>query len=264
MTTIWQRLLCKSDDLVPELKRVFEADGYKAYDPFPGGLGSPVGKLTRLRTFISPPVDNWHIVGTSDEIPASLLVELNLELLDIRLLEDDDYQIAVYHPDNAPDARLGALEPYLKDGVSLQDLAQIATLEMKADNADSLPSEISDLAAAQGVSAKHVDKMMGKMSKRIFRKMSADDTQKEQAMAMLQPTGINWNSAGAQKLQAIMDKLAIPEDWHLPEWKSLVAAYQIARQQQRGADLLAGDADTLAKVPNAIEYTPIYYAKKLS
>jgi hypothetical protein len=71
------------------------------------------------------------------------------------------------------------------------------------------------------------------------------------------------HSPAGLKLRSIISRLTVPEDWYLPDWKTLVAAYPIARQLQKGnALLLPGDEAALEQVPNALDFTPLYYAKR--
>ena len=280
-TPIWQHLLfpnIASEDVLVAIRNALENNGYSSYDPFPGGIGSPIGKQTRIRAFAAPPSEGWQSIffAPNDGVAASILTDfamsINSPFLDLRLYSLEDYQITVYDVDTAT-TNLSSLLPFLKLGLNMSDL-ESAQYEPSPSASEStsppnLPPELQQFADKKGVQSKHVDKLMGRMTKRIFKKMeqrsgdSSDSTQ-EQAKAMLSGQVQDaLNSSAGQKLRSIISCLTVPDDWDLPDWKTLVAAYPIARQLQKGdALLLPGDEAALKEVPNALEFTPLYYAKR--
>ena len=281
-TTIWQHLLFADislDKVTAAIRNTLENNGYKAYDPFPGGSGSPIGKLTRLRTFAAPSDQLWQslLIAPNDSFETSILTDLaksiGMPFLDLRIQSLEAYQITLY--DTASTSTdLTALVPFLKSGLTIADLEAvdnevISISDSSPSNAANLPSELQQFADDQGVEGKHINKLMGRMTKRIFKKMeqqsgdASDDTQ-EQAKAMLAGQSQDvLSSLAGQKLRNVLACLTVPDDWYLPDWKSLVAAYPIARQLQKGDGLLLpGDESTLNQVPDALDYTPLYYAKK--
>ncbi len=281
-TTIWQHLLFANvslNETIAAIRNALENDGYKSYDPFPGGSGSPIGKLTRLRTFAAPSDQSWQsvFVAPNDSFDPSVLTDLiksvETAFLDLRIQSPEDFQITVYNTASTS-TDLTALVPFLKSGLTVADLESahnevISISDSSPSNAANLPSELQQFADDQGVEGKHINKLMGRMTKRIFKKMEqqsgdASDYTQEQANAMLagQVQDI-LNSPAGQKLRNVLACLTVPDGWYLPDWKSLVAAYPIARQLQRGDELLLpGDEATLNQVPDALDYTPLYYAKK--
>lgn len=281
-TTIWQHLLftdISHDKIISAIRNALENNGYKSYDPFPGGSGSPIGKLTRLRTFVAPSDQSWQslFIAPTDSFETSILSDLaksiGMPFLDLRIQSLEAYQITLY--DTASSSTdLAALVPFLKSGLTIADLESsdneaISISDSSPSNAANLPSELQQFADDQGVEGKHINKLMGRMTKRIFKKMeqqsgdASDDTQ-EQAKAMLAGQSQDvLSSLAGQKLRNVLACLTVPDDWYLPDWKSLVAAYPIARQLQKGDGLLLpGDESTLNQVPDALDYTPLYYAKK--
>lgn len=265
---IW--LIHQPHALTDTIREVLEADGYQSYDPFPGGTGSPVGKLTRLRLFVAPATEEWGRVLVGDPVPEPLMETLGetLTFIDVQLLPSEDYRLTVYRPGVSPSDDLAALVPFLRADSSAADLQKVAiqALPEMPEGAD-LPPELQQFARQQGVQAKHVDNLMGRMTRRIFRRMEqegeAEET-KNQAIDALKGQAVDWSSPAGQRVRMIMACLTVPEGWYQPTWKALSAAYPLARQQQRGADLLLpGDKDTLNAVPDALDYIPLYYAKKL-
>ena len=280
-TPIWQHLLfphSSPEDVLVALRNALENNSYSSYDPFPGGSGSPIGKLTRIRAFAAPPSQTWQsiFIAPADHIDSTILTDLSTSIdtpfLDLHLSSLEDYHITVYGTDTRT-TDLTALLPFLKSGMSMSDL-ESAQHEAppdvsKSSSSPNLPPELQKFADEKGVQSKHVDKLMGRMTKRIFKKMeqqsgdSSDSTQ-EQAKAMLSGQAQDaLHSPAGLKLRSIISRLTVPEDWYLPDWKTLVAAYPIARQLQKGnALLLPGDEAALEQVPNALDFVPLYYAKR--
>lgn len=279
ISPLWQMILLpdiheKHLQVVHTLQQMLEADGYSAYDPFPGGIGSPISKeIIRLRLFVAPPQAGWQRVFIGDALPAAYLNQLAAALqnpvLNTALLSDSEYQITVAQPDSAPQTSLAALQPFLQPGKSLADLQRADQETSTQANASSgnLPSELQQLAEERGVSARQVDKMVGRLTKQIFGKMEQDESGKDQAMAGLsgvrQPA--DWSQMAAQRLLAVMACLQAPPDWYMPDYGTLVSAYQAARQIKRGNTInLPTDRSALDKVPQALAYTPLYYYKRMT
>ncbi len=264
---MWQHLLSTDTTFVGKLRAALEADGFSAYDPFPGGMGSPVGKLVRVRLFVTPLQTEWQkiMVAPRDTLPEKMLASLDAAVLDIQLLSLDDYQITAY-PSGA--TTQASLEGFLRDDATLEDIQKAAQMVVgtSAEAKPDLPPELQQFAQEQGVEAKHVNKLMKRVSRQVFRKMGSggDDEQTAKATLAAAPQGVDWSSPSAQRLLAVMRLLTVPDDWHRPDWKTLTAAYQVARQQQRGdALLLPGDKTALEQIPDVLDYTPLYYSKRL-
>ena len=274
---IWQSIVFQNSDeqdYSPTLKAALKAVGYKTYDPFPGGLGSPLGKVARVRMFMSPVQDGWQrlMVAPQDELTDDIIIALtqtiSTEMLWLQLQDDTEHSIIVLPAKNA---ELAALSPFLQPDYSIDTLQHQLTQPLTAQEASGVPvpEDIQQLAEERGVSDEQISKMMGKVSKRMFKKAAkrdADANLSEAQAALNNQSGVHWGSIAAQKLMTIMQHTLIPADfWRLPNWQMLTGAYQIARQQQRGyADLLTTDAATLQKVPNALDYQLLYFSRKQS
>jgi hypothetical protein len=270
----WQTVLLQSnnDFDATTLKDTLKQTGYKFYDPFPGGLGAPIGKVDRYRMFLSPRVEGWQrlLVHPQDTISESLvsLLANGSTTLHLMVYGDEKFQIGVKGADVGTDWQ--ALSPFLRDGCTLEDVAAAATQTVVIERQDeaNLPPELQQMAREQGVKGEDVDKLMGKMSKRLFKKAAKHDSeadiQQVQAAVSGQSAGMNWNSVAGQRLAAVMQCVAVPTDyWRKPTWHTLTGAYQVARQQQRGkGHLLPGDEEKLAAVPNALDYQLLYFSKK--
>jgi hypothetical protein len=70
----------------------------------------------------------------------------------------------------------------------------------------------------------------------------------------------DWSAGGGAKISRLMGLLTVPHDWREPDFVTLRDAYQLhlRRQRRPNADLYPGDAEAMAAVPNALDYTPIY------
>jgi hypothetical protein len=77
------------------------------------------------------------------------------------------------------------------------------------------------------------------------------------------PPKVDWNSAPARQLVALADALTLPVNWRTPDFDPLKEAYQVARRLERNprASLLPDEKESLAAVPDAGAYQPVYMGK---
>lgn len=273
---IWQTFLFQNPDEKAYATTILSAlkeQGFKSYDPFPGGLGAPIGKVERLRMFLAPSHSGWQrlCVAPQDTVPTEIIDSLAAivpnPVLWLRVHDAEQMDIHLL-PEKTSEWQ--ALAPFLQTASDVDGLTAAATqsLEPTDEPAMPIPSDIQQLAKDRGVSDKQIDKMMGRMSKSLFKKASQDDAEANLADAQAAlnsgPKGMQWGSVAGQRLRAVMQHLVIPEDyWRLPDWQSLTGAYQIARQAQRGhAELLTGDRERLEAVPDALDYQLLYVSRK--
>lgn len=278
----WQRILVASEDatqLITALKVIYQAHEYKPYDPFPGGTGTPVRLADKVRLFVCPPDGGWLRVCVSPEdmVPPAILREIaqttHAALIDSQLHSTEQFEITVYNPDAEPQSGPDSLLRYLKPDLSSETLFTVWQQDFQpaeAAPASDLPDEIQQLARDKGVSMKQVDKLMQRVSRRVFGKMESQEGKDVESVARdalkAGSEGVHWGSVAAQHLLAVMECLAVPVDWHLPAWKTLSGAHQLARQRQRipGGLTLPGDEDLLTALPDALDYTPLYFGQKKS
>lgn len=275
---LWQTLLFHHGNsaiaLGETIKAWAKSSGYKPYDPFPGGLGAPIGHVSRLRMFLAPTLDTWQRlhIAPQDSLPSDLLENLSASSVDV-------LHIQVPNPEEFSVQRLGhmlndweSFVQLLKTDKTIQDLQFAATKALVTGAAEpaNLPPELQQMATEQGLKAGDVEKLMGKMSKRVFKKAAKHDTAAdiEQAQAALsgQTVVMDWGSLAGQRLSAVMDCLTVPDVyWRDPAWATLTGAYQVARQQKRGRDmLLPNDEEKLQAVPNVLDFELLYFSKKLT
>jgi hypothetical protein len=283
-----QWLLFQTPDaaqLQTALRAALQTAGYVLYDPFPGGTGTPVGLQDRVRGFMAPPDEGWTrlLFAPRESLPDALQREvvtaLKAPLLAATLLSPEAFQITVYALDSPPDSRLEALVPFLTPGRTEADLQRASTGQGQSPEAipaqtGDLPAELERFAAEQGVETRHVDRLMQRMTGKVFGRLNrqtAGEADALQAQARAALAGAaqarqepDWVNAAGLRLLAVMACLAVPRSWNQPDWKTLTAAYQIARQLARDpkALLLPGDDAALAALPDALEYAPVYAGRK--
>lgn len=270
-----------SDTLAKTLAGSLTALGYERFDPFGIIPGKAYPQAVRL--FVAPPsitnegdssrgvasilqnddssrgaasTERWtRIIGTPD---AALLPSLSL-LAPVLLMEldGDTALIEAYAEGEASTVEM-AFEPYVRH----HDCIRLSMLQTAAPgNAtlggvalDALPDDVQ--ALAQG----RVD--LGQANA-MFKKMSGTLAQKGiegNAELLRQP---DWNSAGGARIRALAACFEIP-NWQAPDFVTLRDAYALHTRRRRlpNAALYPGDAETMAAVPDALAYTPIYYGKR--
>lgn len=271
--SIWHSLYLSCADATPRetivetLKQALSTQGYTLYNPF--GIMPGMTYPQTVRLFVAPQAGNWiRILGEPD---MTLLPTLSQHgaLLSTRLA-GDTAEINVYQHGAEADV-VTVLASYLPADKSPDDLAQMLQSDtfnlprigsdqpqMMAVPLDALPEDVQQMA--QGISAKHADKLFGKMT----RKLVGGGEEAEAARALLQNRAADWNSPGGGRIRALMELLQMPLHWREPDFSTLRDAYQLHSRHQRKPDmnLLPGDAEAMAAVPNALEYVPVYGGRK--
>lgn len=273
---LWQTLLVVNPpalSIADTVRNLLKENGYKAYDPFPGGMGSPIGKVSRLRMFLAPTEAGWLrlLVATGDAVPHELVTTLarllQTPIVWPQLIDDQQFSVGYVAATGEIDATWEPFRPYLKEDLSAADLTAAAQQAVVISKQNSnLPADVQQMAATQGIEMGQVDKLMGKMTRRLFGKEQEADALKQAQAGLANQAAIDWNTVSGQRLIAVMGCLTILDDyWRVPSWDALTGAYQVARQRQRGhSDLLSTDAAALDAVPNALDYTLLYFSKKIS
>ncbi len=235
--------------------------GYSLYDPFELMPGKAYAESLRL--FITPPQNGWtRVLGNPEE---NLLSALSVVSLCLSLaLDKEQAQIRVYQAGVEVDS--AALIPYLKPDKTPADLqkaliGQFASGRHNTDEAvpmSVLPDDIQQMA--KGVNTKQINKMFGKLMKQVNRQTSGDESA---ARALLAGDAPDWASSGGKRLLALTNVLTLQQNWHLLDFVMLRDAYQLHARRQRNpnAQLYPGDAEAMAKVPDALHYLPIYGGK---
>lgn len=265
-----------SEKVARSLREVLAAHGYKAYDPFPGGTGTPTKLTETIRQFVAPTKDGWvRILGQ----PAEELLGEFSELIALPVihgwLSDDDGGFALYERGKLQD-ELSALESYLRRDKSPDLLSRawegkipVEVLESESPpvavvNMADLPPDIQQLAAEKDVDPKKANKLAERLSASLFGKLQGSKEEQEQAREMLKGGGRdNWNSLNGQRVRAIASVLDLPENWRLPALETVRDAYQIHRLRQRNPrmPLMPGDQAVMKAVRDALDYHPVYMGR---
>ena len=233
--------------------------GYELYDPFAAMLGKIYSKSVKL--FISPHGNGCtRILGDLDERIVPTLSSLGLSLL--IALDDGNARIETYGDGEALDP-LKALTPHLRDGCNTDNLQAVFSGDFVAVGAeaksdiplDMLPGNLQEMAGR--LNPKHVNKMFNKIAGKIGKRVSGDG---DAALGMFSGEAAKWDSAGGQKIAALMACLRVPDAWREPDFVALRGAYQLHLRRQRNpkAMLYPGDADAMDAVPDALAYAPVY------
>lgn len=275
MSIPWSSLYCPSSNaemIALSLQESLTALGYELYNPFSMMPGKAYRQLVKF--FVAPAVDAWvrvigepdgrQLAGVSQTIPVLFVT-----------LDAAEAQIQVY-ANGERAAEESALIPYLREGRTADELRQILVgdsgLTSPGTFRESRPQEpSSDLpfsalpkdvqAMADGVNPAQAQKLFSRLSGDVLKKFSGDNAQVEAARALVSGGTVpDWNSPGGQQIRALMACLTVPENWREPDFLAVRDAYPLYERRQRNpkARLYPGDEATMAQVPNALEYVPVY------
>jgi len=263
----------EAQTVAESLRGLLADQGYKPFDPFPGGSGTPPGLSNTVRQFAAPPQAGWlRLLGQPLE---ALLPDLS-RALDVPILyawlteqgggwalfqagtrADDPAAFEPYlHPDHSPDDLRSAFEGKLKVG---------AVSGESSAAGGALPPELLAFAQQQGVDEKKAGSLFDRLSANVFGKLGgAGEAEKDQARALMAGGGHDpWNSLDGQRVRAIAGVLRLPDNWRLPTWETVRDAYQVHRLRARNPRmaLMPGDKESMEAVPDALDYLPVYMGK---
>jgi hypothetical protein len=266
MTTSWDSLYLPSGEKEAILKTLQESLivlGYELYDPFGLIPGKSYPQTTRL--FITPPVEGWiRIFGSFD--PQIFPTLSNLCLCLHLSLDDSQALIETYENGKRVEPQ-NALKSYVRPDRNLERNLNgpiILPAEQAADSIfDSLPDDLQSLAGR--VDKGQAQKMFNRLSGNLMKKVAGNESDKMSSAARDLMSAPDWNSPGGQRIRALMGCLTVPANWREPDFTTLRDAYQLHSRRRRNpnAHLYPGDAETMAKVPDALNYTPVYAGRKV-
>jgi hypothetical protein len=272
MAASWTSLYFPCEDSTPlatALQESLTALGYTLYNPF--GILPGKAYPQSVRLFVSPPVNGWtRVIGEPDarQLPALSKHWLCLSIV----LDGREAQIDVYVNGEQAEPET-AFIPYLRDGRTSSDLnkalysaalnlvetEQTSQPQMLVVPVDDLPEDVRDMAGQ--VNPAQAQKLFERLSGSLMQKVSPGENVADEAQAMLAGGNApDWNNAGGQRIRALMACLTVPDDWREPDFVTLRDAYQLHARRQRKPDarLYPGDAEAMQRVPNALDYTPVY------
>ncbi len=264
MTSSWSSLYLRSDDadaVAAALRDLLTSAGFRLFDPF-GSLPGPAYART-VRLFVAPAAGGWvRVIGA---LTPALLAALSgrLGVCLAASLDRDQADISLFDA-GAQQPDLTRLIPYLRPGRKLDDLqaawAAAAPPSLPASAGglpvQALPDDVRTLL--DRVDARQAQALFARLSGGLLRKVGAGDA--AEAASALAGGAPDWESGGGRRLRAFMACLTLPESWREPDFTAVRDAYALARRRQRSpqARLYPGDAEALARVPDALSYIPVY------
>ncbi|MEP6986683.1 MAG: hypothetical protein ABI970_13840 [Chloroflexota bacterium] len=250
--------------VIQQLQNSLTNLGYTLYNPF--GLIPGKAYPRSVRLFVAPAVGGWvKVMGEPDEAQLAPLSQHTI--LIYTALTGSDADIWVY-ADGQAMAIESALIPYLRPNLSADDLQKALHTTsniIQTDQPDSglpfnaLPDDIKAMAGK--VDAGQAQKMFARMSGDFIKKISKVEGQADAARDLISGGAKpDWNSIGGARIRAVMNCLTIGDQWREPDFDDLRDAYPLLERRRRSpnARTYPGDDAVMAKVPDALTYTPVY------
>lgn len=272
MTASWDSLYLPSADAeraVALLRDTLVSDGYQLYDPF--GLIPGRTYSSTVRLFVGPQTPQWlRIIGAIDEELMRSISHLGLCLW--LSLDGAQARIETWREGDRIELH-DELIAHLRPGLDAADLKQALSgdgLALKETTPDlflqNLPDDVQALAGKvdKGQAQKMFDRLSGGLMKKVAQHAGSEsDSMADAARSLIAANGPNWRSADGQKLIALAACLDLPENWREPDFVTLRDAYQLHNRLRRKpqAHRYPGDEETMSRVPNALEYVPVYGGK---
>jgi hypothetical protein len=273
----WHSLYVRSEDssaVAEILLNSLGGLGYKPYDPFPGGLGTPPELKTFIKHFVAPAKDRWvRVLGEADQAVIELVSQKFAVLH--AWLTDTNSAIDAYS-----DGKLDALGlvRHLLPNKSAEDLDKAQTglfpvIVEKTPTTDPqvilLPPEMAQMMNEHNVQPEQASNMISRLTAQLFNKMDKGlggeaSRMQVQAQSMLaKAQGVNWNSPAGQKLRSVASLLILPASWRDPDFDTVREAYQVARRLQRNASahLMPDEESAIKALPDTLSYQPVYVGK---
>ncbi len=268
--TQWNSLFCSlNTDIESALKQSLENLDYTLYHAFDLVPGKSYPDT--LKTFIMPSNTQWTQILVDDETELEDLETL-AEALSARgtvlltQLDMSEGALDVYQQGEVVDDLVEALEPYLLDGKSADDMEQaldvklpLPMIDPELDEQDQilaindLPDDIRNMTA--GMNMGRAQKMFQRMTGNLMGRGQAQDAQN-----MLNSDKLDWNSEGGLFVRGVLSCLIQGDGWMSPDFPTVRDAYQrhVRKERRPNAKLYPGDQQMMDAVPNALDYVPVY------
>jgi hypothetical protein len=251
------------DAVVQVLKDSLQALGYTAFNPFGLMPGRTYPQAVRL--FVAPENAGWvRALGEPDGAMLPLIAQYFPCLL--VALNGAEARIEAYAAGAQQPLETG-LAPYLKPGIDvgrLRDALSItaSSVSVQQNDMDLLRDALPEDVKSMNVNTRQAQKMFDRLSVSLTQR-SGNTGNEAAARELLRGERPDWNSAGGLKIRAIIDCLTIADGWQQPDFVTLRDAYQLheRRRQNPAAMLYPGDAEAMAAVPDALNYSVVYAGK---
>jgi hypothetical protein len=259
--TSWHSLYLPCDDsarIIGALQNSLTTLGYTLFNPFGLIPGKAYPKAVRL--FVAPTVGGWvRVLGEPD--PALLPLISQFNPCAAVSLDGGQSALALY----AEGRTVGpeAFQAYLRcDLDTVRGLIEREDAPDAPQSTDGLPFDAlsGDLQQMAGnVDMRQAQNMFSRLTGNLMKRVGGGDDA-DAARSLLAGNQPAWDSAGGQRIRAFMRCLTVPQGWQSPDFVSLRDAYQLHERRRRNpnANLYPGDAETMAQVTNALDYTPVY------
>jgi hypothetical protein len=262
--TNWMSIFCHTSDagaVETTLRSNLMALGYEVYDPF--GLIPPRAYAQTVKLFISPGREGWvQVIGTADDVvleglsafPPALRVSLNGEEADFAVPGGDVANALSNHlrPGATTEDVIGAIRgPMIVPPRSAPAQPPVMAVPLEA-----LPEDVREMLGKVDTSA--AEGMFNRVSNTLMNKVGG---QAEAAQALMAASaGPDWESIGGARIRALLNCLTVPPGWESPGFTALRDAYPLHARRKRKPDarLYPGDAESLAAVPDALDYRPVF------
>ncbi len=232
------------------LRDTLSADGWRPYDPFPGGIGTPPALKHFVRLLVAPPVGGWvRIYGDPAAAFPDIITALSAGSLLIHVwLAEPDSGVDAYLNGQAVPQQLAA---FVRDDPAHHDETQIGPVI--------LPAGLDSLARRSKVNPAQASGLINKLARQVL----GGKEQADQAGALLSGSGPDWSSAAGRALAQRIGQLALPADPRLPPFETVREAYHAARALARNpnATLLPNERAALNEIQDAAQYQAVYFGK---
>ncbi len=254
----WHSLYLPSDDhatIVSEIQALLAQRNATPYDPF-GTMPITRAYTNAVKAFVAPPQNGWTRILLAAESPFNDIVQWlgeSMTLLAASL--SDKFSGFIAWRDGKAIEPLTLMANYADhDALKAALDAKYDTLKAKDDSLeDVIPLELRGLMGEGSLK-----KAEGLLSRMAGRALSLNE--RAAATALLREMVVDWTSESGQRIRAVMALMPIP-NWAVPDYVLLRDAYRQHMRAQRNPNaVLSADAQKLIQaVPNALEYTPLFY-----
>lgn len=257
----WHSLYLPSDDsqaVIAALQSALAQSGLAPYDPF-GVMPITRAYTQTVKAFVAPAQNGWIrvLLSTETPLPDEIAVSISqIAPLLVVSLRDSDALFQAWHNGESVDA-LDMMATYA-DRAALEAAfnAKYDTKKAKDDSLlDVIPEELRGVMGEGSI--KKAEGLLGRMAGRAL-----NMNERAAAVTMLREIVVDWASEGGQRIRAVMALMPL-KAWAVPDYVLLRDAYrQHARVQRNPNVRLADDAQKLMQaVPNALDYTPLFYGR---